>query len=133
MKKSKIYQVLEQMKEFRTEVNERFDKIEREHKEFKIETNKRFDGIDKRLDKMDEEHKEFKAETNKRFDAIDERFIGIDKRFDKMDEDHKEFIQAVQVDLLRAISENTLHILNHQDAIEKLQGKETKKFNVIEN
>ena len=101
MKKSKIDQVLEQMKEFRTEVNERFDKIEREHKEFKIETNKRFDAID--------------------------------KRFDKMDEDHKEFIHAVQVDLLRAISENTLHILNHQDAIEKLQGKETKKFNVIEN
>ena len=115
MKKSKIDQVLEQMKEFRTEVNERFDKIEREHKEFKIETNKRFDSIDKK------------------FIGIDKRFIGIDKRFDKMDEDHKEFIHAVQVDLLRVISENTLHILNHQDAIEKLQGKETKKFNVIES
>lgn len=95
MLKSKIDQVLEQMKEFRTETNKRFDKIEKEQEEFRAETNERFEKIDKRFDK-------------------------VDKRFDKMDEDHKNFIHAVQVDLLRVISENTSEILNQQDEMKKL-------------
>jgi predicted nuclease with TOPRIM domain len=50
--------------EFRSEVSDRFDRIDA-----------KFDDIDAKFDKIDE-----------RFDRIDERFVKIDEKFDKIDE-----------------------------------------------
>ena len=65
--------VLEELRAFRAEVDERFKKVD-----------ERFDEIDERFKKVDE-----------RFDEIDERFKKVDERFDEIDERFKEVHQRL--------------------------------------
>jgi len=66
--------------EFRREVNQRFEEIDRGFDK----VDKRFEEIDRRFDEVD-----------KRFDEIDRRFDEVDKRFEESDRRFEEFRREV--------------------------------------
>ena len=79
--------VLEELRAFRAEVDERFKKVDERFKK----VDERFDEIDERFDEIDERFKK----VDERFDEIDERFKKVDERFDEVDERFKEVHQRL--------------------------------------
>jgi chromosome segregation ATPase len=74
---AKIDKLIDLFIEFKQDVNERFDRMD-----------KRFDQIDVRLNKMDKRFDQIDVRLNemdKRFDQIDVRLDQMDERFDQMD------------------------------------------------
>jgi len=57
------------------ELRARIDALEEQQKQFRADVDKRFDTVDKRFDAVD-----------KRFDAVDGRFDKVDARFEKLED-----------------------------------------------
>ncbi len=79
--------------EFRREVNQRFDEVDRRFEEsdrkfeaFRNEVNQRFDEVDRRFEESDRKFEEFKKEVNQRFDEVDRRFEKLEKGQEEMKE-----------------------------------------------
>jgi chromosome segregation ATPase len=58
--------------------------------EFRKEVNQRFDEVDRRFEESDRKFEAFKNEVNQRFDEVDRRFEEIDRRFDEVDKRFEE-------------------------------------------
>ena len=68
---------IEEQREYRREVNARFDRIEEEQREHRREVNARFD-------KIEEEQREHRREVNARFDRLETRIDQVGSSIPKM-------------------------------------------------
>ena len=96
--------------EFRREVNQRFEEIDRGFDK----VDKRFEEIDRRFDEVD-----------KRFDEIDRRFDEVDKRFEESDRRFEAFRNEVnqRFEKLEKGQEEMKEILKrHEISIQELKG-----------
>ena len=86
---------IEEQREYRREVNARFDRIEEEQREHRREVNARFDKIEEeqrehrrevnaRFDKIEEEQREHRREVNARFDRLETRIDQVGSSIPKM-------------------------------------------------
>jgi archaellum component FlaC len=64
------------------ELQARIDALAEQQKQFRADVDKRFDAVDKRFDTVD---KRFDG-VEKRFDGVDKRFDSVDKRFEKLED-----------------------------------------------
>jgi DNA repair exonuclease SbcCD ATPase subunit len=107
--------------EFRREVNQRFDEVDRrfeesdrKFEEFKKEVNQRFDEVDRRFEESDRKFEAFKNEVNQRFDEIDKKFEEVDKRLEKLEKGQEE---------MKERQERMEEILKrHEISIQELKG-----------
>jgi hypothetical protein len=63
--------------EFRREVNQRFDEVDRRFEEFKKEVNQRFEEVDKRLEKLEKGQEEIKERQDKMEEILKRHEISI--------------------------------------------------------
>jgi methyl-accepting chemotaxis protein len=66
------------IKEFRTDVDRRFDGI-------RADMNDRFKQVDRRFEEVDRRFEDIKTDMNDRFGKVDRRFEQVDKRFEQVD------------------------------------------------
>ena len=68
---------IEEQREYRREINARFDKIEEDQREYRREVNARFDKMERevnaRFDKMEESQREHAREINSRLATVEGR------------------------------------------------------------
>ena len=76
-RREEVALVLTELRAFRTDVHERFEQVdqrfdrsEREMQEFRAEVNQRFDQVDQRFERSEQEAREFRAEVAGRFDEL---------------------------------------------------------------
>ena len=93
--------------DLRSDVNSRFDAVDRRFNAFRAEMTQRFDAVDQRFDAVDQ-----------RFDAVDQRFDAVDQRFHDFRAEMAQRFDAVDQRLdrlgndfseLRALSDRVSH------------------------
>ncbi|SDN51451.1 hypothetical protein SAMN04488516_102361 [Desulfonauticus submarinus] len=85
----------EELKEFKREVKEGFENVDKRFDEFKSDVNMRFEQVDKRFEQVDKRFDEFKKDINDRFIQVDKRFEQVDKRFEQVDKRFEQMIGAI--------------------------------------
>ena len=69
-RREEVAVVLKELRELRTETNQRFDEVDQRFESFRTEVNQRFEQV--------------QTEMNQRFEQVDQRFDEVDQRFDEV-------------------------------------------------
>ncbi len=88
----RVDRMQDDIKEFRTDVNSRFEQTDRRLDEFKNDVNLRFDESKKDIAQRFEEAKN---DVNLRFEQVDKRFEQVDKRFEQVDKRFEQIIASI--------------------------------------
>jgi len=62
------------VKDFRSEVLKRFEKVDEEFVQLEAKVDQRFDKVDQRFDKVDQRISQLETKVDQRFDKINDRF-----------------------------------------------------------
>ena len=76
------------LKEFKGDVNKRFDSVDKRFDSMKADMDQRFERVDKRFDAM-------KADMDQRFERVDQRFERVDQRFAQVDKRFEQMIASI--------------------------------------
>jgi len=80
--KEEVNKVLVELREFRDESGERFDRIERQAEEFREEVEQRFDQVEGRLDRVEGRLDRLEERVETGFREVDERFDSLEERME---------------------------------------------------
>ncbi len=90
-KKEEVAKILEELREFRAETNERFEQVDQRFEQ----VDQRFEQVDQRFEQVDQRFEQ----VDQRFEQVDQRFEEVDDRFDKlearMEEGFRELHRAI--------------------------------------
>ena len=94
-----VREIKSDMKDFKLEVNQRFDKMNQQfdkvYQRFE-KVDQQFDKIDQRFEKVDQRF----DKVDQRFEKVDQRFQKVDQGFEKVDSDRRsdktEIIEAIR-------------------------------------
>ena len=81
-RREEVAVVLKELRELRTEMNQRFEQSDRRFEQFRTEVNQRFERVDQQFD-----------EVNQRFERVDQRFDEVNQRFERVDQQFDEVNQ----------------------------------------
>ena len=76
-RREEVAVVLKELRELRTEMDQRFEQVDQRFEQFRTSVNERFEQVDARIDA-------FREEVNQRFDEVNQRFEQVDQRFDEV-------------------------------------------------
>ena len=83
-RREEVAVVLKELRELRTETNQRFEQSDRRFESFRTEVNQRFEQVDQRFDEVDARIDAFREEVNQRFEQVDQRFDEVSQAIDRL-------------------------------------------------
>ena len=83
-RREEVAVVLKELRELRTEVDQRFEQVRTEMDQRFEQVDQRFEQVDQRFEQVDARIDAFREEVNQRFDEVNQRFEQVDQRFDEV-------------------------------------------------
>ena len=94
-RREEVALVLKELRELRTEMNQRFEQVDQRFDEVRTEMNQRFEQVDQRFDEVrtemnqcfeqaDQRFDEVRTEMNQRFEQADQRFDEVSQAIDRL-------------------------------------------------
>ena len=83
-RREEVAVVLKELRELRTEMDQRFEQVRTEMDQRFEQVDQRFEQVDQRFEQVDARIDAFREEVNQRFDEVNQRFEQVDQRFDEV-------------------------------------------------